>query len=126
MPGKLAGHVCGALITAHRQSRGVQTEAVEEQSVGHWLVTAVMATDIFVRERTGPKAGCATVDSALPFGEERRLEGFFLLLTAQGRGAYPGLSDPLGLPRNGAGLHFWQEGFCLLVCFLFFSLFPPQ
>lgn len=57
-------------------------------------------------------------------GEE--VGGLFLLLTAQGRGEPPGLSHPLGLPRNGAGLHFWQEGFCLLVCFLFFSLFPPQ
>lgn len=103
MPGKLAGHVCGALITAHRQSRGVQTEAVEEQSVGHWLVTAVMATDIFVRERTGPKAGCATVDSALPFGEERRLEGFFCFSLHRAGENLLGLATPWASPEMEQG-----------------------
>lgn len=89
-----------------------QGEAAEEHSVGHCLFTSVLATgDIFLWDRIGPKEECATGYLALPFGEERNLEGFSL--TAQGSMSWP---EPLPGPPQQCSRVALLSGRVLFVC----------
>lgn len=133
VPGKLAGHVRRALITPHSRHRrvgGSQGEVTEAQSVRHQLLKSVMATgDTFLREMIGPNEGHATVDLALPFGEEGTLQGAaFLFLVAQDKGARPGpwgQPAPLDLPSNMQGCISGRFG-VFFFSFSFLLIFPLQ